>query len=551
MKSKLFVLGAASLLFTACTEELQLPDSQILAGGTTPLSINVLANPTTKALVDGNTLPAGKIGVKLVDATGTTYDSQTYNNIFYNTTDGNTWSVDADHKILLSATEGKAYAYYPYDASESLDFTAIPISSAANPDEQIDYMFGNEATGLKNSNPTANFTMSHAMSIVNFTVAKGTYTGSGTITSVTMKGNTASNTGTMNAVAGSVTASNPGYEFTSTNSLTLGSAKGKFIVVPSGTQSALDFKVVMDGQTYTASTAAVELENGQVYKYTLTMNSTGLAVSQVTVTPWGEPQNIGTGSGDAELYKTIVTWDEAKAKDGVYGMMSDGRAMVYEAAATTSESLTGVAFVLNGKAYQVAKVDAIGTGMYDQVYWWKTGCLEDIDGLNNYFTADGTNENGYLPKADGSYFGSPHLDGDWTQWLTYPSATAALSDFNGQANTELILNAQSNGTVEDSIGKAIMDFRGNADVNEGHSDWFCPACGELAFMLLKKSDLETILNKILGTAFEEYFYWSSSEYVDEDCNIYSAWGVYFDDVPYVTYGTSRDSYFSVRLVRTI
>ena len=525
MKSKLFVLGAASLLFAACTEELQLPDSLVLAGDITPLSINVLTNPTTKALVEGNSITSGKIGVKLVDATGTTYDSQTYNNIFYNTTNGNTWSVDAEHKILLSATEGKAYAYYPYTENASLDFTAIPISSAANPDEQIDYMFGNEATGLKNSNPTANFTMSHAMSIVNFTVAKGTYTGAGSIISVKMKGNTASNTGTMNAVAGSVTASNPGYEFTSTNSLTLGSATGKFIVVPSGTQSALDFKVVMDGQTYTATTADVTLESGQIYKYTLTMNSTGLTVSTVTVTPWGEPQNIGTGSGDAELYKTILTWDEAKVKDGVYGMMSDGRAMVYEAAATTSESLTGVAFVLNGKAYQVAKTEISS--------YWDDEDYIDIEGVTNYDKVDGTNSYGYLAGSS-----TPQLSANYNTWID-----GALGDFNGEANTTAIIKGHSDGTLANSLGKAVKDFREGSN-NESYTDWFVPSCGELAFMFLKKTELNTLLNEVSGTQFSTSYYWSSSEY-----SSFNAWKVAFSNGGVGNDGKNYND--RVRLVRAI
>ena len=226
----------------SCSNELDMPRNEVLVEGKTPLSVNVLANPSTKALVNSTALPGGsKIGVKLVkSADGSAYDNKTYNNIFYSTTDGNSWTVDPANQILLSATEGKAYAYYPYSSQVS-DFKAISISSASNPNEQIDYMYGNVATGLKNSNPTASFTMSHALAIVNFEIAKGSYTGAGAITSVKMKGNTASNTGTMNAEAGTVTSTNKGYEFVSTSSWTLGnSSTGKFIVGPSGESSQLN-----------------------------------------------------------------------------------------------------------------------------------------------------------------------------------------------------------------------------------------------------------------------------------------------------------------------
>ena len=534
MKSKLFFLGAASLLLASCSNELDLPTNMALDGSKAPLCVNVLTSPTTKALFEGTTLPGGsKIGVKLVKSDGTNYDNQPYNNIYYSTTDGATWTIDATKSILLSSTEGKAYAYFPYVENASLDFTAIPIESANDPTNQTDYMFGNEASGLKNSNATASFTMSHAMSIVNFEIKKGSYTGTGAITAVKMSGNTASNTGTMNAEAGTVAATNAGYEFTSTNSLTLGnSSTGKFIVVPSGSSSKLDFKVTMDGQTYTASTAAVELENGQVYKYTLTMNSTGLTVSQVTVTPWGEEQD--KGAIDTELYKTILTWEEAKTKDGVYGMMADGNAMVYEAAATTSESLTGVAFVIKGKAYQVAKVDATGYDGAASVYWQKND-YSDISGLENFSKADGTNGTGYLA---GSLI--PQLSQDPATWTA-----GALSDFNGQTNTVTILAAQSDGTLDYTIGKAVMDFR-NGSNNEGYTDWFIPSCGELAFMFLKKTELNTLLGKVSGSAFSSSAYWSSSEYGSA-----GAWRVNFSHGYVDYYYGTKDTDIYVRLVRAI
>ena len=537
MKSKLFFLGAVSLLLASCSNELDMPVNEALVEGKTPLSVNVLANPSTKAFVNSTALPGGsKIGVKLVDASGATYDNQTYNNIFYSTTNGTTWDIDGSKSIKLSATEGTAYAYYPYSDGVS-DFKAISISSASNPNDQIDYMYGNVATGLKNSNPTASFTMSHAMAILNFEIAKGSYTGTGSITSVKMKGNTASNTGTMNAEAGTVTATNKGYEFVSTSALTLGnSSTGKFIVVPSGESSQLDFKLVMDGQTYTASTtSAVTLESGKVYKYTLTMSSTGLTVNTVTVTPWGDVQD--QGSLDTDLYKPILTWEEAKTKDGVYGMMVDGNAMIYEAASTTSEILTGVAFVIKGKAYQVAKMNARGYSGDSNVCWHTTG-YSDISGLTNYSTVDGTSNRtrGYLAGTS-----TPQLSKDPSTWTA-----GALSDFNGQANTAAILAAQNNGADDYTIGKAVMDFRSGSN-NEDHNDWFVPSCGELAYMLLKKTELNTLLGKVSGgVKISADIYWSSSEYYTGG----SAWNVSFfsSAVDFEFKGTSGER---VRLVRAI
>lgn len=242
--------------------------------------------------------------------------------------------------------------------------------------------------------------MSHAISIVNFTIAKGTYSGSGAITRVKMKGNTASNTGTMNAVAGSVTATNKGYEFESTASLTLGSSTGKFIVVPSGETSTLDFKVVMDEQTYADPTDPVALKSGKVYKFTLTMNSTGMTVSTVTVNPWADPQSIG--NADAELDVSLADKMKKKfegvTKDGVYAVKEDGTPVAY--AEASDDTYAAVAFVVKSKAYQVAKTDATGYNGSTTVYWWNN--YKDVTSLTDIKTVDGTESRtyGYLAGSN-------------------------------------------------------------------------------------------------------------------------------------------------------
>ena len=154
-------------------------------------------------------------------------------------------------------------------------------------------MFGSTAaTGLSNSNATANFTLDHSMAIINYVIVKGTYTGTGAITSVSMKSLTASNAGTMNVIDHTVTATNANCEFTNNTAMPLTSASGKFVVVPvGGDPQPLNFTVVMDGQTYTVQTPELTVVSGQVYKYTLRMNSTGLTINQVNVIRWDEVIN--------------------------------------------------------------------------------------------------------------------------------------------------------------------------------------------------------------------------------------------------------------------
>ena len=529
MKKQLFFGAIVSLLLASCTNELDVPVNEALGVGNTPLSINVVANPVTKALVSGAVLPNNsQIGVKLVDAGGSTYDSQTFNNIFYSTTDGNTWDIDGTKSILLSATEGTAYAYYPYSDGVS-DFKAISISSASNPNDQTDYMFGSVQSGLKNSNPTASFTMRHAMAIVNFEIAKGSYTGTGSITSVKMKGNTASNTGTMNAEAGTVTATNKGYEFESTNSLTLGSASGKFIVVPSGESSKLDFKLVMDGQTYTASTTtAVTLASGQVYKYTLTMNSTGLTVNTVTVTPWGTEQN--QGSLDTEL---LNPW--TIASDGVYAIDNAGNPVDYATANASSETYQGVALVMNGKAFEIAPTDASTSSK-----WAAASPMTEAEQAqfsSNYITKATENISwGYLKKPDGTYYSSSTASNQIPDDISTWTGSCALADLDGKANTDRIIAAGV------TIANVINSYN---DGSHGSTNWYLPAAGQLAYMYMNYDKINNLLPKVSGTALSTSFsYWSSSVF-----SANRAWAVAFLNGG--VDGTSVTVAFLVRLVRDL
>ena len=200
MKSKLFLLGAASLLLASCSNELDVPVNQAVVGNdATPLSINVLANPTTKAQITGDKLPdESKIGVTLI-ATGASdghYDSHEYKNIYYSTTDGATWKIDNSKSILLSATDGTVYAYYPYDVNVT-NIENISINAT----DGTDYMYAEPVAGIKNSNAAAQLTMKHALSVVKFTIQKASsngYTGAGEITKVKLEGATMGSEGSMN-----------------------------------------------------------------------------------------------------------------------------------------------------------------------------------------------------------------------------------------------------------------------------------------------------------------------------------------------------------------
>ena len=173
--------------------------------------------------------------------------------------------------------------------------------------------------------------------------------------------------------------------------------------------------------------------------------------------------------------------------NGVYAVDSSGKLIDYTTADSTA---LGVALVAGEHKFMIAKSDATNDGSnYNLYYDYDKGDLS----LTNYNTADGTNSNGYLGTG---------LSTDFTTWTA-----GALSDFNGKSNTQVI--AASSSKANDMC-KVLETFNAGSD-NQGHSDWYVPAAGQLALMYLAKTDINAALAKIDGTAFKSRTYWSSSE----------------------------------------
>ena len=133
----------------------------------------------------------------------------------------------------------------------------------------------------------------------------------------------------------------------------------------------------------------------------------------------------------------------------------------------------------------------------------------NITGITNYsFTGGAVNgTHGYLLQPNWTYNSSPYLSADYTTW-----ATGALSDFNGKSNS-----AELEKDVSDEyIGKVLVDFKADNSKNLNKSDWYVPACGQLALICINKNDINTVISAIGGEPFSKddnrtYVYWSSSE----------------------------------------
>lgn len=211
--------------------------------------------------------------------------------------------------------------------------------------------------------------------------------------------------------------------------------------------------------------------------------------------------------------------------DGVYAVNTNGELINYS---TADENCIGVVLVAGEHKFMIAKSDATNDGSnYNLYYDYDKGDLS----LTNYSNADGTNSYGYLGGSS-----TPQLSQDFTTWTA-----GALSDFNGKTNTEVIAASSSNAK---DMCKVLETFNAGSD-NQGHTDWYVPACGQLALMYLAKTDINAALAKIGGTALESDYYWSSSE----NGSSY-AWNVNFDNGN-VSYGRSKSNFYRVRFVRDI
>ena len=65
--------------------------------------------------------------------------------------------------------------------------------------------------------------------------------------------------------------------------------------------------------------------------------------------------------------------------------------------------------------------------------------------------------------------------------------------------------------VDNTIAKALVDFRSNLERNQGHHDWHIPSMGELEVMSKFSDQINPLLELLGGSQFNGGFYLSSSE----------------------------------------
>ena len=522
-------MALSVIALSGCSNEEQLTLSGTADAGT-PLSISVTNSGLTKVggVVSGSQFGNDvSLGLFLTKEDGSSPYDEPYNNIEYvSSNSGQTWT--ATTPILLTGTKAKVYAYYPYNSNYN-DITSIPIDVTENQD----VMWATPYSGAYNASPTATLPMNHALSVIRFSLSKGDYSGDGSIESIKIKGAGMAKTGTLNAKDGTVTTTTGGTEIDlgATATLTGVAQTVEQLVIPTNASGNISVTIQMDGKKFEAtSSAPITPEKSKAYKFGLAFSDSKLTMSTVTIGTITEVQ----GEDMTPIVKTL-SWSTMTAEnDGVYGIDSDGKPLTYEEASAAS-SLSGVAIVMYGRALQISN-----TQPSSSLNWGSTSV--DISGIPNLTKAGGgvPNNYGYLPMPDGTYVTtteSEKIKQVYTEWPN--AANTALADTAGWQNTEALITAQGSSY----IGGATTTFRSSSS----NSTWFVPAEGQLAYIYLNVTNINTLLQKVTGATkiSTSNFYWSSSEY-----SYVCAWYVGFGDGR-VGDGGGKDVDYYVRFCRDI
>ena len=186
MKKRLFYILTSMTLLVACNKD---DESQSTTGNDKRVSLEIAANIGTQA--EGTTRAAethwdegDQIGVYVQKKDGTIFvdDASTAGeNLLYTFNDGTNYETNGStyrlfapsKKIYISSDPVDVYGYYPYNASASLDPTAIPVSvEDQSSQERIDFMRAKK-TNVNNGNVSIELLFYHRLVKLVFNLKQG------------------------------------------------------------------------------------------------------------------------------------------------------------------------------------------------------------------------------------------------------------------------------------------------------------------------------------------------------------------------------------------
>lgn len=390
----------AMLLVCSCHDEIT-PTIPVEIEQQEELVLNMSTETITKAIIEGSRLPDNSsVGLFITDDSGF-YEPAGYKNIKYTSrSEGGAQVWESENPIYLSDKDATLYSYYPHIASlTSMNLLPVTASSTV----QVDYLWGNPVNVSK-GNRIANITMKHALAVVRVTFVRGTYSGDGIVSKVSISGGCAASiaalditNGTLSNFIGQGAAISPAI---SKKTLSSTSQKADIIVIP--TQET-DGKITMtiDGKDYFLEFGDIELHQGEITQFHLTVNDGQLSLSDITVSEWTysnvDPAEIKVSdkvkiTGDIEdiaFYNsvsngtvTIVAVPKTKS------IFEEVEPVTYTGSCTLSQSSdieTGVRTITLSNISSNIEVNFSGTYTYDIVTEWTVTAGEATQMLYRYF----------------------------------------------------------------------------------------------------------------------------------------------------------------------
>ena len=392
----------AMIALYGCQEEILTPEP-IPSDPAVPLEISMSTAELTKALVKETKLPDGSsVGITIKDDYGV-YTGELFTNVKYTAQleSGNqVWSSDSP--VMLSSETGTAYAYYPY-AEACTDIRAISIR--ANSTVQTDFMWGIPVSVSKD-NRKATLVMKHALAAVRITYVRGTYSGTGNVSKVSFGGNCIAVAGTLDATDGSIsnlagkgTMLTP-PQITTTLSSTL--QEFEMIVIPTGEKQG-KIVITIDGKDYTLEFGDIDLRQGQITQFHLTVNDGELSISDITVSEWTYADSKDTAIkvtdkvtltgnlNDIAVYNSVVNGVVTiTAVPKTKGTFKEVEPVSINSNATLSQSCdihTGVRTITLTNITGNVTVTFYGTYSYDLITEFTVNARESVRMLYLYFNS--------------------------------------------------------------------------------------------------------------------------------------------------------------------
>lgn len=532
-----FLILIASFIFAGLLS-CETDDLSISMEDRTALEVgSVRVNDQAKSLV-GDYIGSGEsIGVFVYDAGSSSYVG---NNLKFQADgigSGQKWGSDS--QLLLGPSNVSVYGYYPYNANIA-DITSIPLSM----DEQIDYLYAQEATGVNQTNKRVSLTMYHALAVIRLRIKRSADSNCDKLNRVIIEGTNFSNQGILNGKTGDLRGTSSQGRFTLYPELSLTNdyQELNYVVIPSGVSGTLKAYFSLDNKPYETSLGTMSLKQGEIYSYDITVTDVSFKVDGFTVSPWISV--IGqNGNLVADKFHNVVSYVDANGNE-VFTPSTDCIGVILTA---NGERLMIEKYEYNSVSYVQALNDfGASPYPYGYCYWGYYGLtMNSLLGISDYLSLSSLNslyEYGFLPDKYEHYNSSSKNLGFPSTW---PKAGSpyALADWAGKKQTQYLKQvAQSDSyTKFPQMSYLLNKFLESSDAL-GYNDWYIPSCAQLALLYVYKSDLNDALRAIEGTELVMVYYWSCSEKSAKECWVVSLNNGYVLDF-------EKNQVFNLRLVR--